>query len=58
MQVVEDLVARVPGRGEQTLLPDELAARCAGYVDRLLRERNGFVLECQDELLAAAGVPA
>ena len=29
-----------------------------GYVDRLLEERNGFVLECQDELLAAAGVPA
>jgi hypothetical protein len=58
MQVVEDLVAVCRDGAEQTLLPEELAARCAGYVDRLLSERNGFVLECQEELLAAAGVPA
>ena len=58
MEVVEDLVAVCRDGAEQTLLPEELAGRCGRYVDRLLEERNGFVLDCQEELLAAAGVPA
>jgi hypothetical protein len=58
MEVVEDLVAVCRDGAEQTLLPDELAARCGRYVDRLLEERNSFVLDCQEELLAAAGMPA
>jgi anaerobic magnesium-protoporphyrin IX monomethyl ester cyclase len=58
MQVVEDLVAVCRDGARQTLLPPELARRCEGYVDRLLEERNSFVLENQDELLTAAGVAA
>ena len=58
MQVVDDLVAVCRDGAEQTFLPDELAARCAGYVDELLRERNAYVLANQEELLAAVGAVA
>ena len=58
MEVVEDLVAVCRDGARQTLLPRELAARCEDYVERLLRERNSFVLLNQDELLAAAGIAA
>jgi anaerobic magnesium-protoporphyrin IX monomethyl ester cyclase len=59
MLVVEDLVAVCRDGAEQTFLPDELAARCETYVDRLLEERNAYVVSNQDELLAAIGlVPA
>jgi radical SAM superfamily enzyme YgiQ (UPF0313 family) len=58
MQVVEDVVAVCRDGAEQTLLPEELSARCGRYVDRLLEERNGFVLASQEDLLAAIGTAA
>lgn len=58
MQVVDDLVAVCRDGAEQTFSPDELAARCERYVEELLEERNAFVLESQDALLAAAGIAA
>jgi hypothetical protein len=58
MQVVEDLVAVCRDGAQQTFLPEELAARCARYVDELLEERNTYVLANQDDLLAAAGAVA
>jgi hypothetical protein len=56
MLVVEDLVSVCRDGAEQTFLPDELAARCETYVDRLLEERNAYVVANQDELLAAIGL--
>jgi radical SAM superfamily enzyme YgiQ (UPF0313 family) len=58
MQVVEDLVAVCRDGAQQTFLPDELAARCATYVDELLEERNAYVLANQEDLLAAVGAVA
>jgi radical SAM superfamily enzyme YgiQ (UPF0313 family) len=58
MQVVEDVVAVCRDGAEQTFLPDELAARCASYVERLLEERNAYVLANQEDLLAAVGAAA
>jgi hypothetical protein len=58
LQVVEDLVAVCRDGATQTLLPGELAARCATYVDELLYERNASVLANQDRLLTAAGAVA
>jgi radical SAM superfamily enzyme YgiQ (UPF0313 family) len=58
MQVVDDLVAVCRDGARESFPPDELAVRCERYVDRLLEERNAFVLANQDELLAAAGIPA
>jgi anaerobic magnesium-protoporphyrin IX monomethyl ester cyclase len=56
MEVVDDLVTVCRDGAEQTLRPDELASRCEDYVDRLLEERNSFVVANQDELLAAVGL--
>jgi radical SAM superfamily enzyme YgiQ (UPF0313 family) len=56
LDVVDDLVAVCRDGAGQTYLPDELAARCGEYVDRLLDERNSFVVANEDELLAVAGL--
>jgi len=58
MQVVEDVVAVCRDGAQQTFLPDELTARCASYVERLLEERNAYVLANQEDLLAAVGAAA
>jgi hypothetical protein len=56
VDVVDDLVAVCRDGARQSFTPGELAEKCEVYVDRLLEERNTFVLEVQDELLTAAGV--
>jgi hypothetical protein len=58
MQVVDDLVLVCRDDAQQTFDPDELATRCESYVDRLLTVRNEYVLENQDDLLAAVGLAA
>ncbi len=58
MQVVDDLVAVCRDGARQTLLPDELATRARSYSEQLLQQRNAFILSCQHELLAAAGIAA
>ena len=55
MEVVDDLVAVCRDGAEPTYTPAELAARCEDYVDRLLEERNSYVVANEDELLAAVG---
>ena len=50
--------ARVPGRRAADVRARRARPRCESYVDRLLRERNEYVLENQDDLLAAVGLAA
>lgn len=58
MQVVDDLVAVCRDGATQTFSQEDMGRRSRAYVDRLLTERNGFVLASQERLLARLGVAA